>query len=307
MIADIGGVVTGFCELAGVAAPVLTADGHGTQAAVVCFRGISVTIEQFAEKRPDRVFISADLGVVPEGRTLEAWLVLMDANLYLASAAAPTYSRHPVTHHAFLQWACDLAKVSVTDVYQRVMAMVDTACQWQEEQFLTDPSAAWVWFDRSFAPRQPGASDWREAEARFNTLHAGVTALLGGQAAPSPAPGNVRSFTVNYRGVEVAVLQSAYEGFDSVCSMVRLYGAGIDAPAEMVFDLMEMNFHLANGNGDERVVRRRASGDVLLLCSQFLEAMTPEVLLAQGHLLAGIAQHWQPDPAHAQPSVLIEA
>ncbi|HVZ46012.1 MAG TPA: CesT family type III secretion system chaperone [Ramlibacter sp.] len=302
-IADIEELCKGFCELAGAAPPALTRGADGTRAATIRMEGVDVAMQQFADRYEDIVFLAADLGEPPAGRELEAWRLLMEANLRMTGTSAPSFSRSPVTGRAVLHWPCPLMEATVTDFRRRVIALVEAARQWREDHFLDDSTRAHAWFLRDRDARTLPLEAFDADLRRFDELVAAACSPEGPPRTALGPAGRTRHFDFDCDGERTRVVQSVDADPGCLFILASLGPSDASAALEECAALMELGFHLATGNTAARI-GREAAGDPSLVCAFTLAGASPARLHAACRMAARIALDWRRDSREARATAL---
>jgi hypothetical protein len=136
--AEFEAICAGFCEIAGVAAPVLQAEADGVVAFNVRWRGVTVDVIYSAFTGGAHAFVLFDLGSIDRSgpdatRILDA---LLAANFFAMQANPPTFSCHPDTGDAVLRCVFPLADAHPAALHEIVNEGVALALEWRETFFL---------------------------------------------------------------------------------------------------------------------------------------------------------------------------
>jgi hypothetical protein len=283
----------GVCEVAGMQAPALAPTDRGTWSATVHMRGIEITVMQFSTRAPGTAFLIAEFGELPGDRALAGWLALMNANLHMAGENAPAFSRNPETGKVLLHWACPYWSITIIDVYQRMVAMVDLACQWREDYFLRDPTASYVWAARIPSPGPVVTEESRDARERFQQLHRGVFRELREPEPETPCADRVAGFALQVKGLDVFVTHSLESNPGSAVVVIRLDRPSSITGLDQITELMEANFALMSVPQGARFSREGNRGELLLQYAYLLAEANADELLSHLGGLVDLALEWR--------------
>jgi hypothetical protein len=289
-VSNIEALCAGFCDMAGMPPTTLAPDNTGLRGATIRVRDVDVYAQQLDAHAADCVFLSADLGDAPEDRALEAWRLLLGANMCMLGTSDPVFSRNPTTHRAMVQWAYPLADASVPDFHQRVMALADTARDWREGHFIADADKAHTWFQAGFGPSPASKGELTAAHASFDELFRGICKVLNQPEPPSEANSaedqTARTFPLTVHGMDMRVVQSVDENRDSIFLVAYLDPQMPDAPVDEAAAAMELNFHLATDSRSARVAFDAEGNRFMMMNVIPLAGLTPERLLIDAEQIA---------------------
>jgi hypothetical protein len=292
-IADFQELCKGICEVAGMQPPALAPSEQGTWSATVHMRDVEITVLQFGARAPGTAFLIAEFGELPEDRALAGWLALMNANLHMAGENAPAYSRNPDTGKVLLHWACPYWSVTVVDVYQRIVAMVDLACKWREDYFLHDTTAGYTWTLRVSGPHTPATDESRSGRERFDALHLGICRELDMIEPRTQVDEITHGFALQVKGLNVLITHSLENNPDAAVVVIRLDRSSSDSELDVITELMDANFVLMSVPQGARFSRERISGELLLQYAYLLVDASADDLLSHLDGLAELALEWR--------------
>jgi hypothetical protein len=281
-IANIEALCAGFCDMAGMPPIMLAPDNAGLRSATIRVGGVDVYAQQLDSHNADCVFLSADLGA-PQDRALEAWQLLLKANLRMVGTSDPVFSRNPSTQRAMVQWAYPLADASVPDFHHRVMSLANMAGDWRDGHFLAEPDKAHAWFQAGFGPSPASQDELEAAHARFDELYRGIFKLLNHPEPPTEVTAaqdeTARTFSMTLPTMEIRFVQSVNENRDSIFVVACFDPQTPDAPLDEAAAAMEVNFHLATESRSSRVAYDPEHNRFMVMNTLSLTDLTPQGLL----------------------------
>jgi hypothetical protein len=279
-----------FCDVAGIQPRSIVRSEDGGHSITVRLRDVAVTLLQLDNKRPDTVFLIAELGVMPEHRALAGWLSLLNTNLWLVGQNAPAFCRNPETGQVLLQWACPLDSVTATDAYQQICAMADLACQWRQDYLMDEARAAALRRAESSLRSRVPSSQSASARFEFEALYRDLCDL-GHPAASVPGNEDLLAFPVKIPGVDVMVIHSPMQYPDCALVLVQ-FGALSTSELSDVTHFMDANLGLMAECHGATWSREATSGALILQYAFPLACASAQRLLEQLAALARLARVW---------------
>ena len=124
----------GFCELAGVPAPILKPDARGVIAFHVILRDVTVNIVHAPARCEDHAFILFEFGPFRGDHADPASDLggLLDANFLSMQPYPPVFSRNPVNGDALLQYVYPFFDATPTGLLELVELGVQKALSWRQ-------------------------------------------------------------------------------------------------------------------------------------------------------------------------------
>jgi hypothetical protein len=120
-----------FCALEDLPIPSLATGREGLEAFTLDVDDVSLTVLHDEDVDPGTLFLVAELGPPASAEAeLETWLALLDANYWLRSESAPTFSRNPQTGEAVFQWTLPFTQSSAHSLHESVVTMGNLARRW---------------------------------------------------------------------------------------------------------------------------------------------------------------------------------
>lgn len=141
-VASFQALCEGMCGIFGVTPPALRADANGLTGFTLQLLGVDISVVEAPAGSKAGVFMLVEFGSPPEGRELQAWHALLDANFLMLGVDAPSFSRNPVTGGVVLQHACALHDATCEGLCAKLRAIAEVAVRWREDCFLGDPADA---------------------------------------------------------------------------------------------------------------------------------------------------------------------
>jgi hypothetical protein len=134
----------GFCAIERLPVPALDTGREGLQAFTVGVGEPAVNLTVLHDAQLDdgaSLFLVAELDAPPTDSELEYWFALLEANYWLRSENAPSFSRNPETGSAMFQWALPFKQSTVQSLHDAVTMMGQLARRWRPAvQFAPPPS-----------------------------------------------------------------------------------------------------------------------------------------------------------------------
>ncbi|MBC5764381.1 CesT family type III secretion system chaperone [Ramlibacter albus] len=133
----------GFCEIARVPVPVLSADEFGRVAFHVVLRGVTVNVVHCESASADHVFLFFDLGALPASGPggVGALQALLDGNFMLAHPT-PVFARNPSNGNGVVKQVYSLFEATPSGLHQLVGEGIERVTRWREQLADADTSAA---------------------------------------------------------------------------------------------------------------------------------------------------------------------
>lgn len=286
----------GFCEIAGIAPPLLEPDEHGVLAFTVCMRGIPVTAMQ-VRSRPDAVHVMVELGALPQEHSLQSWRAMLHANMFLLDRNQPTFSRNPGNGEGMLHQALILWDLNDTEAFEKVSALVDMAAFWHEHHLL--PATAGDPVDDN------GMEDLvHEVEALdqefgdlsckgFDQLYEGVCRVLNKPVGPLSRDATSSRFELDMGNAVVNVFQARGRADD--CALVTMSLGGPQSPDEpaAIAQCMEANFRWMTMRDSPVASCNPLTGDLFIQYAYPLSDAHADVFVARAAGLALAVPHWR--------------
>ena len=143
-IASFQELCAGFCEIAGVPTPTLTADERGIAAFHVKLRDVTINLLHFPEKSAQHAFILFEYGPLPDDRekAREVMRALLDANYSSLQVYPPRFSLSPNASAAIMQYVYPFFDATPIGLFELVNKGVEQALQWRQSFFLKDAPAS---------------------------------------------------------------------------------------------------------------------------------------------------------------------
>lgn len=131
-VANFEELCAGFCEIAGLKAPVLKPDHRGLLAFHTSLRDITVDFMHWPDLCSDKAFVLFDFGPIPEHVELKRLRALLRANFLPFQQTPAIYGCNPATGDVILQYGVSLFDASAHSLLELVENGVDRALRWKE-------------------------------------------------------------------------------------------------------------------------------------------------------------------------------
>lgn len=141
-ISSLEHLCAGFCELAQVPAPALTAHDQGLLAFNVVLRDVTVDVLCCPEICADHAFILFEFGAIgQDGVDFSAGAqALLQANFLALRAHPAVLGQNPVTGRAVLQYVYPFRDATATGLFDLVNQGVESALEWRRSGALRLPA-----------------------------------------------------------------------------------------------------------------------------------------------------------------------
>lgn len=133
-VANFDELCAGFCEIAGVRAPVLQPDASGLAAFHFKFRGVTVDVMHWPHRCAHSAYIAFAFGALPPGdadRASHMELLLM-ANFVSFWQPQGTFACNPATSNMVLQYTYSLADATAHALFELVEHGTALALEWRD-------------------------------------------------------------------------------------------------------------------------------------------------------------------------------
>ncbi|MBP6405383.1 MAG: hypothetical protein KA335_06980 [Ramlibacter sp.] len=131
-----------LCEVAGCPMPEAAINDAGAAAIAFDVRGVEITVGHDPARADPLAFTVARFGPLPQERTLEACMALLETNAHMSGDNAPSFALDPATHDVLLVSARPMRATPPQSAYQAMVQLADIAVEWRDGHFLRADAAA---------------------------------------------------------------------------------------------------------------------------------------------------------------------